>query len=371
MNLVQTRLCLALHRVAGIDAALMTRLLLRCGSPVALREAGPPRWRTLGLAPDLAASLARTLEGNGGAFDPEPGLAQLEKIGADIVPITDERYPPLLRAIHDPPPLLYVRGDPALLSQPQLAVVGSRRASSAGLRAAAAFAAEATRAGLHVTSGLALGIDGAAHQGALAASGRSVAVLATGIDQVYPRRHRGLAGELARDGCLASELPLGVPLRRHHFPRRNRLISGLSQGVLVIEAALPSGSLITARTALDQGREVFALPWSVYHRGGAGCLHLIREGAKMVETIGDVLEELGAMHALQRELMPSSGEPPRPPSAMSRDGAQLLELVGYEWVTADELSQLSALPSARVMTELSLLELQGVVTRGAGGYMRS
>ena len=195
-------------------------------------------------------------------------------------------------------------------------------------------------------------------------------MLATGIDRIYPSRHRDLAVELCRDGCLVSEFPLGTPPRRQHFPRRNRIISGLSQGVLVVEAALRSGSLITARTALEQGREVFALPWSIYHPGGAGCLYLIRDGARMVETIGDVLEELGPMMTLQLEQMQRCDVDTVATAELSGDGRQLLELVGYEWVSADELSQLSALPPARVMTELSLLEVQGLLTRGPEGYIR-
>ncbi len=280
--------------------------------------------------------------------------------------IDDERYPPLLRAIHDPPPLLYVRGDPAVLLEAHLAVVGSRRASPAGLRLAQDLSGQLASAGLHICSGLALGIDSAAHRGALATGGKSVAVMATGIDRVYPQRHQALAAQLERAGCLVTEFPPGTPPLRHNFPKRNRIISGLSLGVLVIEAALPSGSLITAGTALEQGREVFALPWSMLHDGGRGCLQLIRDGAKMVQDVDDILEELGPLYALQRDC--ATAEPPvrRAPSHVS----WLLTLVGFEVVALDELAQRSSRPVAQVLAELSTLELTGQVARTAGGYIR-
>jgi DNA processing protein len=370
MNAAEARLCLLLHSVSGLEDSTLTRLLLHCGSPLALSEGGMAQWRELGLSQRVSQELAQTLKGAIRSVDVDAQLAALAAAGADILPITDARYPPLLRGIHDPPPVLYVRGDPAILSQAQLAMVGSRKASPAGLRAASNLAGEATRAGLHITSGLALGIDGASHRGALSAGGKSVAVVATGIDRVYPYRHRQLAGELELIGCLVSEFPPGLPPLRQNFPRRNRIISGLSLGALVVEAALPSGSLITARSALEQGREVFALPWSIYHAGGAGCLQLIRDGAKMVEAIQDVLEELGSMYALQQELLPME-EPATTAAELSESQQRMLELVGFELVTADELSRMSALPVARVMAELSFLEMQGVVTRGPGGYIRS
>ncbi|MDH4039629.1 MAG: DNA-processing protein DprA [Gammaproteobacteria bacterium] len=371
MSAEEARLCLLLHSAPGIDDNLLARMLLSCGSPRELAAAGTSRWRELGLPPGTAQELAQTLRGDRRSFDIDGQLAMLTRVGAQVVPITDSRYPPLLQAIHDPPPLLYVRGDIAALSQPQLAVVGSRKASPAGLRAAGELAAQAVRAGLHITSGLALGIDGAAHRGALAAGGRSIAVVATGIEQAYPRRHRGLAAELEGAGCLVSEFPPGIPPRQYNFPRRNRIISGLALGVLVVEAALPSGSLITARTAVEQGREVCALPWSIYHGGGAGCLYLIRDGAKMVQTIGDVLEELGPMFALQRELLPARDVPQPEVAGLSGSQQRMLGLVGYESVTVDELVRSSAAPAAQVMADLAFLEIRGVVARTNGGFIRT
>ena len=288
---------------------------------------------------------------------------EAEAVGASVVAIDDERYPPLLREIHDAPALLFARGDTALLLEPQLAVVGSRRASSAGLRLTQDLCGEVTRAGLHICSGLALGIDGAAHRGALAAGGKSVAVMATGIDTVYPQRHRTLATELEQAGCLVTEFPPGARPLRHHFPRRNRIISGMSLGVLVVEAALPSGSLITAGTALEQGREVFALPWSMLHDGGRGCLQLLRDGAKMVLHVDDILEELGPMYTVQQEHSPFAR--PAPPNE-----SWLSALVGFEVVSLNELVRCSARPVAQVLEELSALELTGQIARIAGGYIR-
>lgn len=292
--------------------------------------------------------------------------AAARSVGASVLAIDDEHYPPLLREIPDPPPLLYVRGDIRLLCEAQLAVVGSRRASPAALRVAQVLSGQLIRAGLHICSGLALGIDGAAHRGALEAGGSSVAVIATGIDRVYPHRHRALAAQLEHDGCVVSEFPPGTPPRRQNFPQRNRIISGLSLGVLVVEAALPSGSLLTAGSALAQGREVFALPWSMLHAGGRGCLQLIRDGAKMVLAVEDILEELGPLYALQQDCFDST----LPADEALPGGGWLLQLVGFETVTLDELVISSAKPAAQVLGALSALELAGQVARTAGGYIR-
>jgi DNA processing protein len=275
----------------------------------------------------------------------------------------DPLYPPLLKLIHDPPARLYVSGDPALLSFPQVALVGSRRASPGGLRAAAELAAGLVAAGLAVCSGLALGIDGAGHRGALDAGGRTIAVLGTGIDRVYPGRHRGLARSLLRSGCLVSEFPPGTPPRRHNFPRRNRIISGLSLGVVVVEAALRSGSLITAGTALEQGREVFALPWSMLHRGGRGCLELLRDGATLVRDVDDVLEELRPLVDVLRERLPVATQ--EAPAASA-----ILDMVGFEPTSPDALKKATGLSVAEVSRRLTMLELEGLIRRCPGGYIR-
>ena len=294
----------------------------------------------------------------------DPALVAL---GVQTLSLDDERYPPLLRLIPDPPPLLYVRGDLSLLREPQIAMVGSRRASPAGLRVADTLARELTTLGLHVCSGLALGIDAAAHRGALAAGGYSVAVMATGIDRIYPARHRTLAGELSQRGCLVTEFPPGTAPLRYNFPRRNRIISGLSLGVVVVEAALPSGSLITASTATAQGREVFALPWSMLHRGGHGCLQLLRDGAKMVRELQDIVEELGPLYACQRDMFAATDE-----VSTAQTGPQtLLDLVGFEACSLDQLAVSADLPVEQVLDQLSRLEMAGLVQRCAGGYIRS
>jgi len=292
--------------------------------------------------------------------------AAAQAVGAIVVVIDDEQYPPLLRAIHDPPPLLYVRGDPSVLMDAQLAVVGSRRASPAALRVAGILSGQLARAGLHVCSGMAIGIDGAAHRGALAAGGRSVAVIATGIDRVYPQRHQVLAAQLEQSGCLVTEFPPGMPPLRQNFPQRNRIISGMALGVLVIEAALPSGSLITAGTAIEQGREVFALPWSMLHEGGRGCLQLLRDGAKMVLSVEDILEELAPLYTLQQGSVVAPHGHPR-----ASNSSWLLDFVGFELVTLEELVHRSARPVAQVLGELSALELDDQVMRVTGGYIRS
>lgn len=294
--------------------------------------------------------------------------AALQAVNADVISIADARYPPLLKTIADPPPLLYVRGDPSMLRRPQLAMVGARRASAAGLKAAEKLAIAAVNAGLGVTSGLALGIDGASHRGALAAAGSTVAVLGCGIDNIYPARHARLGEQIASCGCLVSEFPPGTPPLPHHFPRRNRIISGLSLAVLVVEAALPSGSLITASTATEQGREVFALPWSIAHTGGAGCLQLLRDGAKMVLCIDDVVEELDPLYQLQLGLEEAAA--PLAPEGRAAERSDLLHLVGYETTTVDQLASASGRSAAEVMGALSALELAGEVSRCPGGYIR-
>lgn len=286
--------------------------------------------------------------------------------GATAIGPDDENYPPLLREIHDPPGCLYVKGDAARLRVAQLAIVGSRRASPAALRLAHDLAGELAQAGLHVCSGLALGIDGAAHRGALAAGGGTIAVMGTGIDRTYPRRHGNLAGEIAQAGCLVTEFPPGTPPRRENFPQRNRIISGMSLGVLVVEAALPSGSLITAGSALEQGREVFALPWSPLHKGGHGCLRLLRDGAKLVQCVDDILEELAPLY----DVLCSATGAARPQREDPAAGSRLLDLLGFEAMSLDDLVAYSDRPAAEVLAELSALELAGQVARTAGGYIR-
>jgi DNA processing protein len=366
MDTDHARLCLLLHSLPQLKSRQLRHLLAYFNTPEALLQAAPgdllAAGATAAAVQDIA--LARRLGRHPqAAVDITHQLDHLRAAAARVLVLGQPDYPPLLAMINDPPPFLYARGHVAALCAPQLAVVGSRKASAMGLRAATELAAEAVGAGLVVTSGLALGIDAAAHRGALLAGGASVAVMATGVDSVYPRRHAALARELLDGGCLVTEFPPLTPPLPGHFPARNRIISGLSLGVLVVEAALPSGSLITAGTALEQGREVFALPWFPGHVGGRGCLHLLRDGAVLVEAIEDVLDNLGPLFSGRR--------PPRA-AAQSTESAQahwLLALMGGAAVDVDALVAASGRPLPEVLSALSLLEARGLVLREAGRYL--
>ena len=365
--------CLLLHSIPSLSDQHLCQLLLHYGGPRQVCESDTRDWVGLGVPAGAAAAAQLALDRGGHPQAPlslaEQG-ARLASCGATILAVSSADYPPLLRAIDDPPPFLYLRGQPALLARAQLAVVGARRASPAGLRAAGELAGEASRAGLVITSGLAIGIDGAAHEGAMAEGGATIAVMATGIDNIYPARHRRLAADIELSGCLLTEFPPGMPALRENFPRRNRIVTGLSLGTLVVEAALPSGSLISANSALEQNREVFTLPWAIYHRAGAGCLKLLREGAHLVLSADDILEQLGPVAGLQRDFLREPGGGLEPAGGLSSEQARLYELVGYEVILARDLVQLSALPVAAIMAGLSALELKGLVARCDGGYIR-
>ena len=286
----------------------------------------------------------------------------------------DARYPALLRDLPDPPLLLYVLGNADVLSDPQVAIVGSRNPSPPGRDNAVQFAKALAESGLAITSGLALGIDAAAHEGALAGKGPTIAVAGTGVDRVYPASHRELAHRIvAGGGALVSEFALGTPPMKHQFPRRNRIISGLSLGTLVVEAALSSGSLITARQALEQGREVFAIPGSIHNPMAKGCHQLIRQGAKLVETAQHVLEELGALIPLT--LTASAPAPTATENPLERDGLdaeqlQLLAEMGFDPVSTDELIERTGFGADVVAGMLLTLELNNVIAAVPGGYLR-
>jgi len=305
----------------------------------------------------------------------EKDLAWLNGGGNRLLTIRDESYPPRLADTADPPLLLFVHGDPDYLLQPQLAIVGSRNPSHDGIALAEDFAAYLAGCGLTICSGLAAGVDAAAHRGALHCAAGTVAVTGTGLDRVYPAQHRELAHRIAENGALVSEFPPGTPPLAANFPRRNRIISGLSVGTLVIEAALRSGSLITARQALEQGREVFAIPGSVHNPLARGCHALIREGAKLVETGEHVLEELAsqlALPALAAESPRQRAETSPQREELSGDYSELLELMGYEPVAVDQLVQRSGLTPEQVSSMLLLLELEDRVHSSAGGrYTRA
>lgn len=279
-------------------------------------------------------------------------------------------YPAQLKEIHQPPLILYVQGDATALSLPQLAIVGSRHASRVGLENAYQFAKHLADHGLAITSGLALGVDGAAHKGALAAKAPTIAVMGTGLHHLYPASHRLLAEEiLSQGGALVSEFPLDSPPHPAHFPRRNRIISGLSAGVLVVEAALKSGSLITAKYAVEQGREVFAIPGSIHQAMAKGCHHLIRQGAKLVEGADDILEELSVLTQTIKSM--NTEQAIDLEINLPEKEKLLLAQVEYEMTPLDVIVLRSGLTLIEVSSILLALELQGYIHSIPGGYIRS
>lgn len=296
-----------------------------------------------------------------------------------VLTIGHPQYPELLRQIPRPPALLYVRGDISCLNLPQIAVVGSRNPSSGGEDNAYQFSRHLAASGFAITSGLALGVDGAAHRGALAAKGKTLAIFGTGIDTVYPARHRTLAQQIVEQGgALVSEFPLGTRSHAGNFPQRNRLISGLSCGTLVVEAAMQSGSLITARLALQQNREVFAIPGSIHNPLARGCHSLIKQGAVLAETGEDIVEQLGGMLAFKREELAytefrhgASHKVAAEISALplSPDERVLLTAIGFDPTPFDLLVERSGMAAGKVAAQLMGLELKGAVSATAAGYI--
>jgi len=287
-----------------------------------------------------------------------------------LLDLAHPRYPPLLRELQDAPPLLHARGRLELIERPQLAVVGSRNCTPGGARTARDFAAELARQGLVITSGLALGIDAEAHEGALDAGGGSIAVIGTGIDRIYPSRNKALAHRLADGGLIVSEFPLGMPPNSENFPRRNRVISGLSRATLVVEATRRSGSLITARCSIEQGRDVFAIPGSIHNPQVKGCHQLIREGAKLVEEVAHILDELSPWLEAAPAAEPAGGNPVEADD-LEPEYARLLELMGYDPVSIDELATRSGLTVAELSSMLLRLELKDLIQPVPGGlYQR-
>lgn len=307
-------------------------------------------------------------------------LDWLSRPGHRLLCCTEVDFPPLLEAIPDPPAALFTSGDAGLLLLPQVAIVGARSATPAGLAQARAFARELAAAGFVVTSGMADGVDGAAHQGALDAGRPTVAVVGTGLDRVYPSKHHALARRIAQEGVLVSEFPLGTPARANHFPRRNRILSGLALGTLVVEADLESGSLITARLAGEQGREVFALPGSIHNPLSRGCHRLIRDGARLAETASEVAEVLVPQaRALGAELAARLGNGERGSGAPVAGGGwaddpdyqALLAALGHDPATLDELAERTGQAASALSSMLLMLELEGVVGALAGNrYQR-
>jgi DNA processing protein len=316
------------------------------------------------LAAIVPASLARAL-----CAAAAPDAAYLDKVqrwldvpGHHVLTLDEPAYPPLLRQIPDPPMLLYVCGSLALLSQPSVAVVGSRNASLQGAANATAFAHALSCAGLGIVSGLALGIDAAAHEGGLRGPGSSIAVVGTGADRIYPRANRELAHRIASEGCMLSEYSLGQGPRPGNFPRRNRIISGLACAVLVVEAAAESGSLITAHLAAEQGRDVFAIPGSIHSPLSKGCHKLIKNGAKLVESAADLLEEL--------ERAPLAGFAPASAPEIDPEHRALLQAMGHEPLDGDAMASLGGGDLGQLAAQLLALELAGHIERLPGGFFQ-
>ncbi len=348
------RLCL----IPGIGPERQRALLANFGLPERIFAAGQ-----FALAQVIGERLARTLLTHDNLAAVERALAWANEPGNAILTLSDAAYPASLLHTADPPSLIYLKGRVDLLQAPALAIVGARNATPQGLANAEAFARSFSAAGLTVISGLALGVDAAAHTGALCEAGSSIAVIGTGANRIYPSRNAGLARQLASEGLILSEFPLDTPPAAHNFPRRNRIISGLARGVLVVEAAVDSGSLITARMAAEQGREVFAIPGSIHSPLARGCHLLIKQGAKLVESAADVLDELNWQASAPSGGMVSAESP----CDTAGEAQPLLDAMGFDPVSPDALLARSGLTPDALFAMLTMLELEGRVARLPGG----
>lgn len=377
---------LRLTHCDGIGSAAQRALLAAFGLPGQIFAAS-----AAALAAVVGHDAAHRLQAPADTAKIDAALAWAQDGGNRILTLADGEYPHALFDVGDPPTLLYVKGDPALLGKPALAMVGARSATPQGIANAEAFARSLSEAGLTIVSGLAQGIDAAAHRGALAGQAATIAVIGTGADRVYPAANKTLAHQIAERGVLISEFPLGAPPLPHHFPRRNRLIAGLSRGTLVVEAAPGSGSLITAKLAAELGREVFAIPGSIHSPLSRGCHRLIRDGAKLVETAQDILEELRWASG-EASLPPHLARPaaarvkhraeqaevgrtaalfppatPTPAFPAESDEARVLAALGHDPVDIDTLATRSGLTVDALYAILLPLELDGHLSRLPGG----
>ncbi len=348
--------------VPGIGPKRLLILAQAFGDLHSAWKADENRLRAAGLDSETAASVCRTRA----QVDLDGEMAKIERVGASLLTPEDANYPSLLKNLPDPPLALYLRGTLTPQDDLALAVVGTRKATNYGRDAAAFFSRQLAQQGVTIVSGLAHGIDSAAHRSALDAGGRTIAVLGCGIDRVYPPDHGELARQIAQQGALISEFPVGSKPEAKHFPRRNRIISGLSLGVLVIEAPEKSGAMITATQAAEQGRDVFAVPGAIFSAASGGTNRLIQDGAKLVITVDDILDELNIAHrnvearVLTRQIAP-----------IGKDEPALLRFLSNQPLPVDELVRQSGLPTAEVLSTLTLLELQGYVEDdGRGGYRR-
>lgn len=354
---------LCLTMVPGVGPHTSRALLDRFGTPTKVLDASIANLRDVdGVGPKLASRLVCARDD----FDAAAELALCRQHGVAPVALADSRYPDALKEIPDPPPLIYCRGDLTPRDGLAIAIVGSRRCTPYGIRAAERLAQSLARVGLTVVSGLARGIDAAAHRGALKVGGRTIAVLANGLASVYPPEHDELARDVAASGALLSEMPMGQMPMAQLFTQRNRIISGLCLGVIVVEATPRSGSLSTARHAMEQNREVFAVPGPIDSLSSRGCHRLLRDGAKLVESVEDVLEELGP---LTSEIQPEEGAVPirRPAElALSDQERSLLGQLSDRPISVDELIGNTRLTAQQVMSTLAVLEMRRMVKRVPG-----
>ncbi|MSP86361.1 MAG: DNA-protecting protein DprA [Methylotenera sp.] len=357
-EIAEKSLWISLSHVHGVGTQTFYLLLKTFGNPANIYAASFKQLKEV-VSEKIAAEITKGIDEEA----LRDTLHWLSQPNNHLVTLADSDYPKALLEISDPPPLLYAKGCLALLNQPSIAIVGSRNASVQGEKNAEAFAQGLCEYGLCIISGMALGIDGAAHRGALSANGATIAVVGTGLDIVYPAKHRDLAHKIAEHGLIISEFHLGTPSKPQNFPKRNRIISGLSLGCLVVEANLQSGSQITARLSAEQGREVFAIPGSIHSPMSKGCHQLIKQGAKLVDSLQDIVEELNLDNVI------SNISPATDHNIVTHN--PLLQLMGYEQMTLENLVHLSGLTVSEVSYMLMLLELDGRITSLVGGqYQR-
>ncbi len=347
---------LALIRCPASGSIRFKQALEHAGSAQALLELSPTQLKPFNLSQSALDYLNKP---DWSAIKQD--LQWLDGDGHFLITNNDSHYPQLLKEIPDAPIALFVAGNPDVLDLPQIAIIGSRNPSPSGKTTARAFAKALAQPGLAITSGLAIGIDEMGHRGALDADGITIAVTATGLDQVYPAKHLELAQAITEKGAIVSEFPINTPPKRYHFPKRNRIIAGLSLGTLVVEAASQSGSLITARLATEYGREIFAIPGSIHNPLARGCNDLIKQGAKLVETAHDIAEELS-----QYQLPAITTSEPSD-ADLTDDQQQLLKLVDYSPTTIDMLVERSGLRAEAIASTLLILELNNQVTSSSGG----
>jgi DNA processing protein len=358
---------LRLEQTAGVGPGTARKLLAAFGLPENIFSASFSALQKVVSKP-VAVALTAPIDDRTLALI-EQTIRWVEQLGNYVLTLADIDYPKTLLDIADPPLLLYAKGRPDLLQRPSVAVVGSRNATAQGIINAEKFSEALSQAGLTIVSGMALGIDAAAHRGglsgALSSGGSTIAVIGTGADIVYPARNRALAHQIAETGCIVTEYPLGMPAIAANFPRRNRIISGLARGVLVIEAAAQSGSLITARIAAEQGREVFAIPGSIHSPLSKGCHQLIKQGAKLVEAAQDILEELAYYNNTKSVIVAAKEQAARDPAEDT-----LLTAMGFDPVDANKLAARCGLDAATLSAQLLTMELAGLVEMLPGGAFR-